>query len=139
MNTECWDISDDVHGCCSPSAQDSDKRPERLKPVRLITRQSRDEIYCVITASLYLSYDSEAVGTGFSCRCDGEMSSGRVCVVGRGVGGVSHDASGFEAHHTLLSSCKTDVATEPAVTQSCLGGAVILIEARSVLPQWTDF
>lgn len=89
MNTECRDISDDVHGCCSTSAQDSDKRPERLKPVRLITRQGRDEIYCVITASLYLSYDSEAVGTGFSCRCDGEMSSGRVCVVGRGGGSLT--------------------------------------------------
>lgn len=135
MNIECQDISDDVHGCCSPSAQDSDKRPERLKPVRLITRQSRDEIYCVITVSLYLSYDSEAVGTGFSCRCDGEMSSGRGCVVGS----VSHDASGFAACHALLSSCKTDVAPEPAVTQPCLGVAVILIEVRSVLPQWTDF
>lgn len=87
MNIECQDISDDVHHCCSPSAQDSDKRPERLKPVRLITRQSRDEIYCVITVSLYLSYDPEAADTGFSCRCDGEMSSGRM--------GVSHDASGL--------------------------------------------
>lgn len=36
------------------------------------------------------------------------------------------------ARHALLSSCKTDVAPEPAVTQPCLGVAVILIEVRSV-------
>lgn len=120
MNIECRDISDDVHrGCCSPSAQDSDKRPKRLKPVRLITRQSRDEIYCVITLSLYLSYDSEAVGTGFSYRCDGEMSSGRGCVVGR----VSHDASGFagssRAAVILQNRCGPGTCCDSAVFGRC--------------------
>lgn len=52
-----------------------------------------------------------------------------------GVGGrVSRDASGFAVPHTLLSSCKTDVAPEAAVTQPRLGDAVILAEVSSVFP-----